>query len=189
MYFLSWELTAEVSLRCACLYVQAILGKKDNSVKGIFIIGLIPNIEENYYDLLKICHFIHLSRPNCFFVNLESYNCRLEINKHFAWVMSYGSSHPCTWCDSHKSSLRFKGILKTLGSLKEVFWHWFDVTNQSSKSQAKTFSSVLHCPILKGESSEKLIDLLPSPELHPLIGPFNKLKELEKEELQRELEE
>ena len=96
-------------------------------------------------------------------------------------LMSHGSSHPCTWCDSSKSSLRFKGNLRTLGSLNDAFWRWYDETDQD-KSKAKHFGNVIHCPILRGESSERVIDLLPPPELHLLIGPFNKMfKELEKE--------
>ena len=72
-------------------------------------------------------------------------------------------------------------VPRTLGSITEELWNWVERTGQN-RSQAKFFGNVVHCPILKGNTNDEVIDLLPPPELHLLIGPVNTIfRAMEKE--------
>ena len=47
---------------------------------------------------------------------------------------------------------------------------------------AKNFGNIIHLPILKGDDNDRVIDILPPPELHLLLGPVNTLfKAMERE--------
>ena len=150
--------------------------KKDGGVKRLFIIGIVPNIQENYANVLKMWHLVQLLGPNaCSSLPSKVFCCDLKLANILLGLMSHGSNHPCSWCDSHRTSMSQKGCLRTLGSITEKFWNWFVTTGQN-KSKAKHYGNVVHCPILKGDPNEKVINLLPPPELHLLIGPVNTLQ-------------
>lgn len=92
-------------------------------------------------------------------------------------LMAHGSSHPCIWCDSKKDRLHEAGALRTIGNIHEKFWRWYD-----SRNFAKEYGNAVHQSILKGEPNLEVIDILPPPELHFMMGPVNMIyKALEKE--------
>ena len=156
--------------------------RKDTGVKKVFLIGIVPDIPENHANVLKMWHQVQLIGPNaCTSMSSKIIATDLKLANILLGLMSHGATHPCTWCDAHKSSLQQKGILRTLGNISDKFWLWFEETDRN-RSLAKNYTNVVHFPILKGESTDRVIDLLPPPELHLLIGPVNTLfKAMEKE--------
>lgn len=96
-------------------------------------------------------------------------------------MMSHSSSHPCAWCDVSKENLKGKGKFRTISSLMNLFWDFFD--SKGNKKNAKNYGNVIHPPILSDniEDETPVISVLPPPELHLLIGPVNKIySEMEK---------
>ena len=80
--------------------------------------------------------------------------------------MSHSSSHPCTWCDVSKENLKVKGKSRTISSLMNLFWDFFD--SKVNKKDAKNYGNVIHHPILSDniEDETPVISVLPPPELH-----------------------
>ena len=90
-------------------------------------------------------------------------------------MMSHSSCHRCAWCDITKGALHTKGNQRTISSLMNLFWDFFEPRNK--KSEAKKFGDVIHPPIICDsiDDTTPVISLIPLPELHLLIGPVNKL--------------
>ena len=56
-----------------------------------------------------------------------------------------------------------------------LFWDYFEA--RTTKKDAKNFGNVIHLPIICDdiENNTPVIQLLPPPELHLLIGLYNRL--------------
>ena len=141
---------------------------KDSGVKKAFIIGIVPNITENYFNMKKIWINLGLLRFNRDFTIATD----LKLCNILLGLMSHSSTHPCCWCDIQKGKLKNKGVLRTLESLGELFWKFYE--SQATKKEAKNFGNVIHLPMFDVEDKTKLVlELVPPPELHLLLGPVN----------------
>lgn len=158
------------------LYTQGIAARslKDTGVKKIFIIGIAPEVQENYTNVLKMWILVQLVGGLTESVMADKFTITtdLKLANIILGLMSHSSNHPCSWCDVSKAKLHTKGEPRTLESLTSAFWNWYQVGNGDIK-QAKNFGNVVHLPILKGNPNDRVIDVLPPPELHLLLGPFN----------------
>lgn len=150
--------------------------KLDSSVKKLFIIGLVPNIKENYQNALTVwlqLQLDNISLPYTIATDLKLANI-------LCGLMSHGSNHPCTWCTVCKTDLLQGscGDLRTLGSLRKLYSSWYDAG--LARTSAKHYGNVIHSPIFKDVDEKLVLDIIPPPELHLLIGPvctmFNGLK-------------
>lgn len=140
---------------------------KDGGVKKLIIIGLVPNIPENYRNILTIW-----TKLNVESVQLPVFVVSdLKLTNIMCGLMSHGSAHPCAYCDITKDNLG-KGLstgnLRTLLSLKNQHWNWRDSGEQ--KSNAKKHGNVIHSPIFRFDNNIRIVDLIPPPELHLLTG-------------------
>ena len=74
---------------------------KNSSVKKVFIIGVVPDIQENCINVKRLwleCGIDAVSRPFTIATDLKLCNILLGL-------MSHSSSHPCCWCDIKKENL------------------------------------------------------------------------------------
>ena len=55
-------------------------------------------------------------------------------------LMSHSSCHPCCWCDIKKDDLRNNGVLRTIKSLMDLFWSFFEarVDRDAAKDYGKS---------------------------------------------------
>ena len=100
--------------------------------------------------------------------------------------MSHSSNFPCTWCYAPKQNLKVSGELRTTNNLKKNYIQWSQAG--AVKANAKDFKNCIHLPILTSSSDVVILDLIPPPELHLLLGVVNTvfghmLKEFEMESL------
>ena len=65
------------------------------------------------------------------------------------------------------------GIPRTIGSLKNCFWRYFESVSQ--RATAKQFDTVVHPSIITGADDALILDHLPPPELHLLTRPVTTL--------------
>ena len=80
--------------------------------------------------------------------------------------------HPCCWCDVDMNNLGKKGNQRTIESLTDLFWRFFE--SNELKEKAKNYGNVIHLPIISNvDPSTPVIHVVPPPELHLLIGPVN----------------
>lgn len=142
---------------------------KDSSVKRIFIIGIAPDVQENYENMLMLWASLNLQKITVDFTIATD----LKLCNILLGIMSHGALHPCCWCNVHKSELRHKGEERTLRSLKQNFWQWNE-EGERRREKAKNYNNVVHPSLIKRiDLSTKVLEVVPPPELHLFLGPVN----------------
>ena len=142
-----------------------------SSVKKLFIICAVPNIDEKYHNVKQILDCLGIQGVS-FALSCDLKMCLILCGKQTAC-----SSYPCPFCYS-KKSFEDDGELTTLGSLCE--WYRKYQEAGAKKKNSKSFMNVVNEPLLKGEAEDFVIDLLNPPELHCMTGVTGKLvKEME----------
>ena len=71
---------------------------KDSGVKKVVVIGIVPDIQENYLNVKRLwleTRLDSLTRAYTIATDLKLCNVLLGL-------MSHSSSHPCCWCDINK---------------------------------------------------------------------------------------
>ena len=141
-----------------------------SGVKKNFTIGLVPDVPEDYVNvkwLWTTCGVEHLRN---YTVATDLKLCNILLG-----MMNHSSCHPCAWYGITKEALHKKGNQRTISSLMNLFWDFFESRNE--KSEAKKFGNVIHPPILCDniDNETPVIFLLPQPVLHLLIEPVNKM--------------
>ena len=74
----------------------------------------------------------------------------------------------CIIMNGHRTNLDGQGLARTLESLRQAFTAW--VNSRTRQEKAKHYGNVIHMPILSGDPDTLVIDILPPPELHLLLG-------------------
>lgn len=72
-----------------------------------------------------------------------------------------------------RTKLHEVGVRRTLASLQDTFRKWTDAGG--NEKEAKHFGNVVHAPLLFGDPSVPVLDILPPPELHLELGGVNTL--------------
>ena len=142
----------------------------ESGVKRVIVIALAPNISEDYVNVRRLwlnSGVEKLHRKYTIATDLKLCNVLLG-------MMSHSSCHPCCWCEITKEALHKKGKQRTIESLMNLFFDFFD---SKSDKDAKKFGNVIHPPMISDDISDKtpVIAVIPPPELHLLIGPVNKM--------------
>ena len=69
------------------------------------------------------------------------------------------------------SNLQNSGEPRTFGNLKKQLFAW--TLAGGNASSAKYFGNVVHMSLITADDDDHVIDLLPPPELHLLLGAVN----------------
>ena len=143
---------------------------KNSGVKKLLIVGLAPSVQENYTNLRKLWIILGLHKlQHKYTIATDLKLCNILLG-----IMAHGSSHPCCWCDASKNYLQYIGERRTLKSLETNFWNFFD--DGREKKKAKQFDNVIHPSIVNHENKmTPVLNLVPPPELHLLVGKMNAL--------------
>ena len=89
-------------------------------------------------------------------------------------MQSHSCTHLCCWCDTDKNNLDKKGKQRTFSSLIDLFYEFKDAN--AKKEDAAKYGNVIHVPIIEGvDGDTPVIEKIPPPELHLLLGPTNKM--------------
>lgn len=145
---------------------------RDSGVKKLLILAAVKNIPENYKNVLTLWSALTLTHDFDFLTGC-TYAMDLKMANIMLGLMAHSSSHPCSWCNIHKNDLGNQGELRTLGSLRQMYWNFFDAGKNASN--AKNFENVVHPPIFKNSDDTLVLDIIPPPELHLLLGAVNAL--------------
>lgn len=144
---------------------------KNSGVKRTIIIALVPDVQENYYNIKRLwleAGIDKFSRRFTIATDLKLCNILLGL-------MSHSSSHPCSWCDIAKEKLHLKGVSRTIGSIMKLFWNYFEAN--AKRKDAKDYGNVVHPNMFadnnKIDENTLIILLVPPPELHLMLGPVN----------------
>lgn len=142
---------------------------KDSGVKKVFILGIVPSVQENYENVHLLWSSIGLDTVEKHFTVATD----LKLANILLGLMAHGSMHPCSWCTIDKNHLQDIGEQRTFGMLKESFLHYSEAGQ--IRKNAKKFQNVVHPSIIQGADDCPVITRVPPPELHLLTGPVNTL--------------
>jgi hypothetical protein len=145
----------------------------DSGVKKLIILGIVCDIEENYYNVSLLWNILKLDE----FIK-ENDNvtvaCDLKMANILTGLMSHSSAHPCTWCNTKKAELDRCGRSRTLTDNENNYKNWLDDGGDTKK--AKFFLNCVGMPLFKPRhEQENVLDIIPPPELHLMLGVVNYL--------------
>ena len=84
---------------------------KESGVKKVFILALVPGIQENYVNVKRIWINLQLHLLQRYTIATDLKLCNILLG-----IMSHASCHPRCWCDIHKDNLNRKGIWSFSGT-------------------------------------------------------------------------
>ena len=140
---------------------------KDSGLNKIFILAIAQNCQENYSNVLKLWNILKI---NDFQGTIAT---DLKLANLLAGIGSHSSMYPCTYCLADKNNLHVCGVYRTTDNCKKFFEKWRK--NGSYLKKAKEYKSCINEPVVKREKNTKIIDIIPPPELHLMIGVVNTL--------------
>ena len=89
-------------------------------------------------------------------------------------ISSYSGKYSCAWCEGE--STLSSGDLRTFGSIKQHYQNFVNAGSNMKKMMA--FKNVIHSCLLDYDDKELVLDVVPPPELHLLMGVVNKIVDL-----------
>ena len=143
-----------------------------SSVKKLFIICAVPNVDESYHNVKQI-----MEKVKCETIDFGM-SCDLKMCLCLCGKQTASSKHPCPYCYArvpfHEEAQR-----TTLESLN--LWYQQFLEAGGNKAKAMDFKNVTRRPLLAGQPEDLVLDLLIPPELHCMTGVAGKLlKEMER---------
>ena len=151
-------------------HVKSAMSKrfKESGVKKALVIGLVPDIPENYVNVKRLWVNLNIKLLNKYTIATDLKLCNIILG-----MMGHSSCHPCCWCNIDKYSLNRKGTQRTISSLMNLFWEYFE--SGCGVENAKNYGNVIHPPMLSDDDADltPVIQLIPLPELHLMTGPVN----------------
>lgn len=137
---------------------------KDSGVKKLFILAIVKNIKENYFNVLYIWKLLKIDELGSYSISTD-----LKLANILMGLMSHSSAFPCTWCQSNAQNLNNEGDLRTFENIRNQYLRW--TASGSSLKKAKHFFNCIHEPIPQ-KLGEPVILVIPPPELHLLLGNY-----------------
>ena len=138
---------------------------KDSGVKKIFILAVVEDKCEMYENLREILQHLHLhiSKEWCLAGDLKVCNIIVGIGSHT-------SKYPCTWCYATAPYVK-RAKFRTLGEIK--WWHTLYV--KGGRKNAQKYFNCINEPLITGDDDDRIIDIIPPPQLHLKLGVCNTL--------------
>ena len=146
---------------------------KDTGVKKIFLIALAQHTQENDHNVSSI--WSQLKINDCLDEYPATITTDLKLSSIISGLSANSSFYPCIWCDISKDDLNCCGILRTTQGCAQNYRNW--CKDGSVKKKMKYFKSCINLPMFYSENDQLILDVMPPPELHLLLGCVNKLYE------------
>ena len=93
-----------------------------------------------------------------------------------AGIQSHACTHACAFCNivtrGKDAYVSGNETLRTLGSLRSNYAKFMADTSANPLKNAKDYDNVVNRPLLSGPDELKLLEIVPIPELHILLGKY-----------------
>lgn len=152
-------------------YLTSSSASKEGSVKGLFILAIVPDMEELYRNV-QIC-----------LDNIEGLDelpyvvaTDLKLANILCGLQSHGSQHPCCYCEGTAGIWETDAKTRTLKNIRCHHQRW--IRSGGSLSDSKNYFNCVNEPLLKSDirsEEEPILNIIPPPELHLLMGTFNRI--------------
>lgn len=142
----------------------AALRKKDSGVKKLLILAVVEGIPETYENVKNLLSALQIA---CLDFSLAN---DFKLANMICGQQSCSSTYPCIFCIL-KIPLIGKAELRTIGMNKKFAKDF----KASGSKDGKQFYSTVNEPLLNASDEALILDLIPPPELHIMLGISNKL--------------
>lgn len=136
-------------------------------MKKLLIIGIVPCVQENYENAAYLWSHLNI---NAFEGTIAT---DLKLANILVGVMSHSSLHPCCWCYAKKGNLKQCGEYRTVANIMKNYMEWYDAGGD--KKNAKKYQNCINPPVIQTGQDTLILDVIPPPELHLLLGVVNTL--------------
>ena len=144
-------------------------GERLSGVNRLLPLAVCPNIPETHHNLRQIMEHLKLHKIKNMFIVMDL--CLLNV---VLGISSHGGRHSCAFCDG-TSTLK-SGNLRTFGHLSQKYQEY--LAAGANPAHMKNFANVTQECLIAGHPSQKILDVIPLPELHLLMGVVNHLLKL-----------
>ena len=135
----------------------------DSSVKKLFIIGIVKGVPETNHNVKSIMSALNLEDTKLDFCLTTD----MKLQNILVGIQSGSAKYPCPYCESARP-FDVNGLKRTLGRLRELAQNFKD--SNADKKDAQEYFNAIYEPIIQGSDDIFILDLLPIPELHLLLG-------------------
>lgn len=142
---------------------------RDSGVKKLFILGIAQSTQENYENVAQLWSAININTSMNKFESTIATD--LKLANIISGIMSHSSLFPCTWCVGEKKNLSERAKFRTIGSILNHYSDWRNAGGAANT--AKLYMNCIHAPIFTGDSDQLILDIIPPPELHLMLGVVN----------------
>ena len=144
--------------------------QKSTSVKKSFILSIMPDIKELYFNMALIlshlkCDLLHFPSK------LVKITADLKVVNKILGIQGHSCIHSCPFCVDSSPFLDSDAERRTLGGLRREYSHFESAGCPLGK--AKYFYNVVHPPLIEGEDNVFIKDIFVPPELHIFTGIVN----------------
>ncbi len=138
----------------------------DSGVKRLFTIAIGFGIQENYSNVKTLLGALELKSISF------SLACDLKLANLLVGIQNHASTHPCAWCVT-KSPTHEAAAPRTLDRIRLMFKEF----NKAGRiwNKAQKFENCINEPLLDGEDETEILDVIPPPELHLMLGAVNRI--------------
>ncbi len=148
---------------------------KDSGVKKLFIVGIVPGVQENYHNVKVLLEATKVSSLTF------SLATDMKLANILCGIMSHGSKHPCCWCEISNEYIVTQSAIprkRTLGTIREQARKYQSAIKEGKKVRPQDFVNCVEEPLFKDLPDDtSILSLIPPPELHLMLGVTAKLYE------------
>lgn len=141
----------------------------DSGVKKLFIVGLAQGVQENYENVYKLWKLINIDDA----AKEGTISVDLKLANIMSGLMVHSSLYPCTWCIVKKDQLKDRAELRTIGNITDNYLLWLKSGGKSDTG--KNYYNCVQRPVFTGDDDKLILDIIPPPELHLMIGVVNSI--------------
>ena len=143
-------------------------GNLCSGIKRSIILAYCEDVKENWHSMTKIFELLDIGQiPYVIAADLCLINVILGLSGH-------GGKKVCCYCEAEKGMEA--GEIRTFSHLKSC--HDSFIEAGGKKENAQKFANCIHPPLLSVQGDPEVLDVVPPPELHLLMGAVNSKLEL-----------
>lgn len=147
---------------------NGVTGERYSGVNKLLVLAHVDNIQERYENIRTLVELVKLNQLKTFIAaDLKLINVLLGISSH-------SGKFSCAWCESECTLS--SGKLRTFGNIQQHYQDFVDAGANLKNMMA--FKNVIHSCLLEYDDEQLVLDVIPPPELHLLMGVVNKILDL-----------
>lgn len=147
---------------------ETCFGAAAGGVKGLVILAMVPSISETFSNVSTIFEEMNIPFNNTFLCT------DLKLANLIVGVGTHSSTYPCCYCEGSPKDQWSTSPLRTFGRIRELQSRRNAAEEQGTESaDPRFFKSVQHEPLINCDNSTIVLEKVPPPELHLLMGTVN----------------